>query len=135
MLKERIEQYFQQYPQLRVLFFFDETKEYEDEFQTLELEGIRKVRFDNRNFYLKVMLHGEWSAEKVFLYFQQAEPITQEGFRQFPLLGLLVANKVLYLDNVADFMDQYQLGQNQRSLARRYIKELKYTSVDRKSVV
>ncbi len=131
MLKERIEQYFHQYPQLRVLFFFDEAKEYEDEFQTLELESIRKVRFDNRNFYLKVMLHGEWLAEKVFLYFQQAEPTTQEHYRQFPLLGLLVTNKVLYLDNVADFMDQFQLGQNQRSLTRRYIKELKYTSVQK----
>lgn len=131
MLKTRIEQYFRQYPNLRVLFLFDEPKEFEEQFEALELEGIRKVKFDNRNFYLKVMLHGEWVGEKVFLYFQQPEPSSQEDYRQFPLLGEMVANKVLYLDNVADFMDQYQLGQNQRSLVSRYKKELQYTSVQK----
>lgn len=129
MLKERIEQYFQQYSQLQVLFFFDEKKEYEAEFNSLELDGIRKVRFENRNFYLKVMLHGEWSNDKVFLYFQQEVPSKQEDYRSFPLLDLLIANKVLFLDNVADFMEEFQLGQNQRSLVKRYIKELKYASV------
>ncbi|BBE20445.1 cytoplasmic protein [Aquipluma nitroreducens] len=131
MLKERIEQYFQQYPQLRVLFFFDEEKEHEEEYLAMDLEGIRKVTFDNRNFYLKVMLHGEWSAERVFLYFQQPMPSTQDEYRHFPLLDLLVANKVLYLDNVADFMDQFQLAPNQRSLAKRYIKELTRTPIQK----
>lgn len=131
MLKAQIEQYFKQYPNLQVLFFFDETGEHSELFGQLELDGIRKLRFDGRNFYLKVMLHGEWAGEKVFLYFQQAEPTTQEAFRRFPLLDLMVANKVLYLDNVADFMDQYQLGANQRSLVNRYKKELQYSAVQK----
>jgi hypothetical protein len=97
----------------------------------MDLEEIRKVSFDNRNFYLKVMLHGEWSSEKVFLYFQQPMPSTQNDYRHFPLLDLLVANKVLYLDNVADFMDQFQLAPNQRSLAKRYIKELTRTPIQK----
>lgn len=131
MLKERIDQYFNQYPQLRVLFFFDEEREFEEEYHQLELEGIRKVIFDNRNFFLKVMLHGEWSSEKIFLYFQQSMPSAQDDYLHFPLLDLLVANKVLYLDNVADFMDQFQLAPNQRSLAKRYIKELTRTPVQK----
>tara|TARA_R110002050_G_scaffold187306_1_gene321730 strand:- start:402 stop:2936 length:2535 start_codon:yes stop_codon:yes gene_type:complete len=131
MLKARIEQYFKQYPNIRVLFYFDKTGERNEQFESMKLDGIRKVKYDQRNFYLKVMLHGEWAGEKVFLYFQQAEPTTQETYRQFPLLDLMIANKVLYLDNVADFMDQYQLGANQRSLVNRYKKELQYTSVQK----
>jgi hypothetical protein len=58
-------------------------------------------------------------------------PSTQDDYRHFPLLDLLVANKVLYLDNVADFMDQFQLAPNQRSLAKRYIKELTRTPIQK----
>lgn len=62
---------------------------------------------------------------------QQPMPSTQNDYRHFPLLDLLVANKVLYLDNVADFMDQFQLSPNQRSLAKRYIKELTRTPIQK----
>jgi len=131
MLQQRIEQYFAQYPDLRVLFFFDPEKEHEEEFNTMELQGIRKLKYNQRNFFLKVMLQTEWASDKVFLYYQQAAPASQDDYLNFPLLDRLVANKVLYLDNVSDFMERFQLAPNQRYLAKRYMKELQYTSVEK----
>lgn len=131
MLQQRIEQYFDQFPTLHVLFFFDEEKEHEDAFNTMELQGIRKVKYDQRNFYLKVMLQTDWASDKVFLYFQQPVPASQNDYLNFPLLDQLVANKVLYLDNVSDFMERFQLAPNQRTLAKRYKNELKYASIEK----
>jgi len=42
MLAEKILQSFQKYPQLRILFFFDPDKEFDEEYNTLELDGIPK---------------------------------------------------------------------------------------------
>jgi len=129
MLKEKIEQYFEKYKDLRIIFFFDPDKENEQSFESLDIEGIRKVKYEGNSFYLKTMLNTEWVNDKVFLYLQQESPKNQQDYKNFPLLDLLVANKELMLDNVADFMDQYNLQRHQRTLVKKYINELKYSKV------
>ena len=129
MLKEKIEKYFQQFSGLRVLFFFDEKQEFGDEVDQLDLEGIRVVRWNNNNFFLKTKLHGEWAPEKVFLYFPHAAPGNREDYHAFPLLGLLVANKELSLDDVGRFMDEFHLQRHHKSLVGRFMGELKYSGV------
>lgn len=128
-MKEKIEKYFRLYPQLRVLFFFDAEGEYMLEVDLMELEGIRIVKFANNAFTLKTLLHGEWKDEKVFLYFNQARPHTQEDYRNFPLLGLLIANKELALDDIGIFLEEYGLQRHQKALVAKYMKELKYATV------
>lgn len=129
MEKEKIESYFKKYADLRVLFFFDPMKEYEDAFQEIELKGIHKVRLVENYFDLKIRLNGEWLNEKVFLYLPMAAPATQDEYRSFPLLDLMIANKVLQLDNLSDFMEEFGLQGHQRSLVQKYIKELKFSFV------
>lgn len=104
MIKEKIEKYFRQFPKLRVLFFFDEEKEREAEVDALKVRSVRVVKWNQNDFYLKTQFYGEWSGEKVFLYFPKAAPKSKEEYKTFPLLGLLVANKELSLDNVGEFM-------------------------------
>jgi uncharacterized protein (TIGR02687 family) len=58
-----------------------------------------------------------------------AHPNTQDEYHQFPLLGLLLANKELKLDNVGEFMEQYGLQRHQKTLVTKYMKELKYSGV------
>ncbi len=129
MLKDKIGKYFHQFPDLRVLFFFDESKSYEEEVKQLGLEDIRIVRWANNDFFLKTMLHGEWVEEKIFLYFPKPAPRIKEAYHEFPLMGLLVANKELSLDDVGAFMDEYQLHRHQKSLVAKYMKELQYGGV------
>ena len=101
MLKEKIEKYFEKYRELKVLFFFDPEKQHEQEFNELELPDVRKVRFENNYFELKIKLNKDWIQEKVFLYLDVPAPKEQEEFKRFPLLDLLVANKELRTDDEA----------------------------------
>ncbi len=129
MIKEKIEKYFRQYPQLRVLFFFDPTGEFLQEVEALDLQDIRVERWQNNSFTLKTKLHGDWKMDKVFLYFPQAHPRTTEEYHNFPLLDLLIANKELMLDNVGEFMEEHHLQRHQKSLVNKYMRELKNSTV------
>ena len=53
-------------------------------------------------------------------------PQSKDEMGDFPLLGLLKANKELRMDSEADFMEEYGLKANQAMLVKRYINELKY---------
>lgn len=129
MLQQKIQKYFHQFPDLRVLFYFDEAQEFREEAEQLQLDGIRVVQWNNNSFFLKTRLHGDWSEQRVFLYFPHAAPRNREDYLAFPLLGLLAANKELSLDDVGEFMDEYHLPRHQKSLVARYMGELKYSSV------
>ena len=129
MLKEKIEKYFKQFPDLQVLFFFDPTKEHLAEFEALDLGEIRKIQFNNNSFELKTKLYGDWALDKTFLYLNQSAPTSDEAYKTFPLLGLLVANAQLSLGDVGEFITDHGLKPHQKSLASRYIEELKYSSV------
>lgn len=128
MLKEKIHQQFDKYSDLHLLFHFDPEGLYETEIDNLNLVGIKVVKYEKDEFNLKVKLNGEWLNEKVFLYLKQNSPREQKDYQEFALLDLLVANRELMLDNVADFMEEYHLQRNQRSLVSRYMKELQYIS-------
>jgi uncharacterized protein (TIGR02687 family) len=129
MLKDKIHDYFQRYAHLRVLFFFDEDGEYRDEVSEMDLGDINKAEYGNNAFTLKWQLLSEWKEEKVFLYLPMAQPASQDDFHAFPLMGLLLANKLLQLDDVGSFMEQFGLQRHQKSLVAKYMKELKFASV------
>lgn len=129
MLKEKIQEYFNQYPQLRVLFFFDEEEEYREEVDQLDLEDIHVLEYADNSFSLKWKLVSEMKHEKVFLYLPILQPASQDQLQEFPLLGLMVANKVLQLDDVGAFMEKYRLKRHQKSLVSQYMPELKYSGV------
>lgn len=126
MLKDKIHDYFQRYAHLRVLFFFDEDEEYREEVSEMDLGDIHKAEYGNNAFTLKWQLLSEWKEEKVFLYLPMAQPASQDDFHAFPLMGLLIANKALQLDDVGGFMEQFGLQRHQKSLVAKYMKELKY---------
>ena len=125
MLQEKVLQYFRDNTHLRILFFFDPSGEYKEEFDELEVENIVKVVYENNPFGLKWRLVDELKESKVLLYFDQDEPIKPEAQRGFHLMGLLRANKVLLLDQVGEIVEKYNLRPHLRSLIQRYQSELK----------
>jgi hypothetical protein len=129
MIEEKIKSYFERYPGLKILFFFDEKREFLNEVNSLNLPSIHVEHYNEAVFSLKYKLLNDLAGEKVLLYLPMSHPNTQEEYHQFPLLGLLLANKELKLDNVGEFMEKFGLQRHQKNLVTKYMKELKYTGV------
>jgi uncharacterized protein (TIGR02687 family) len=129
MIEEKVIGYFNRFPDLRILFFFDESGEYLEEIQNLNLKDIQIAYWENNPFSLKCKLTDELRDTKVLLYLPLAMPNSPETYQNFPLMGLLLANKELQLDNVGGFMEDYGLQRHQKALVAKYIAELKYAGV------
>jgi uncharacterized protein (TIGR02687 family) len=129
MIEEKVIGYFNRFPELRVLFFFDESGEYLEEVQNLDLDNIHIAYWENNPFSLKCQLIDELRDTKVLLYLPMPMPNSAETYQKFPLMGLLLANKELQLDNVGAFMEEFGLQRHQKSLVAHYISELKYAGV------
>jgi len=129
MIKEKIESYFDRYPELKILFFFDENQEFLDEVKSLNMPNIHVEIYTEIAFTIKCKLLNDLIDTKVLLYLPMAHPNTQDDYHKFPLLGLLLANKELRLDNVGEFMENYGLQRHQKALVIKYMKELKYVGV------
>jgi uncharacterized protein (TIGR02687 family) len=129
MIEEKVSSYFERYPDLKILFFFDENEEFLEEVKSLNIANIHVEFYNGNAFTIKCKLLDELIDTKVLLYLSMAHPNTQDEYHQFPLLGLLLANKELKLDNVGEFMENYGLQRNQKALVTKYMKELKYDRV------
>lgn len=129
MIQEKVLDYFKRFPDLRILFFFDESEEYLEEVKKMNLENIHIEFWENNPFTLKCRLIDELKDTKVLLYLPIAHPNNQEAYHKFPLMGMLLANKELQLDSVGGFMEDYGLQRHQKALVSKYIKELKYSGV------
>ena len=129
MIEKKVNSYFEKYPALKILFFFDESQEYLEEVKSLAIPNIHVEFYTESAFTIKCKLLNELIDTKVLLYIPMAHPNTQDEYHQFPLLGLLLANKELKLDNVGEFMENYGLQRHQKALVTKYMKELKYSGV------
>ena len=129
MIAEKVSSYFERYPGLKILFFFDESQEFLEEVKSLAIPNIQVEFYTDSAFTIKCKLLNELIDTKVLLYLPMAHPNTQDEYHQFPLLGLLLANKELKLDHVGEFMEIYGLQRHQQALVTKYMKELKYSGV------
>ena len=129
MIEKKVNSYFEKYPVLKILFFFDESQEFLEEVKSLAIPNIHVEFYTESAFTIKCKLLNELIDTKVLLYIPMAHPNTQDEYHQFPLLGLLLANKELKLDNVGEFMENYGLQRHQKALVTKYMKELKYSGV------
>ena len=124
MLSDKIYSAFKRDKHLKVLFFFDPQGNDKNTVLDLSLDDIRLEMFNGRWLDYKIKFGHEWKEEKVFFYFEQASPKTQDEMLDFQLLDLLCANRELALDNVEDFMAEYRLQPHQQSLVNKYKSEL-----------
>jgi uncharacterized protein (TIGR02687 family) len=129
MIEEKVSSYFERFPDLKILFFFDEDQEYLEQVKSLNIPNLHIEFYSGNAFTTKCKLLNELIDTKVLLYLPLAHPNTQDEYHQFQLLGLLLANKELKLDNVGEFMETYGLQRHQKGLVTKYMKELKYLGV------
>lgn len=131
MLNDKIISTLTKYPEVRVIFFFDPDREYEEEVLELNSDLFKVEHFKNNPLNLKMKFRDELADDKVFLYLPMKRPETHHEYLHFPLLDLLIANRELRTDDVGEFMDTFKLKPYQRSLVQKYISELKYESVQK----
>ena len=115
----------------QIVFYFDEDGSFQELLSEIEESGIKVIKVDSNYFEVKFLLNGEWRDERIFIYHPFARPNTQ-GLKRYPLLDLLKANVELRLDEASELISEFDLGNHNLSLVKRYIKQLKTKTNQRK---
>ena len=118
-LQDKIYQYFDRDPELRVLFLFN------NELLAMELRdgewkpGYRFVDFQGDWFTTKYRLDHEWKDERIVMFFNQQSPLKNKSLQKdFPLMDVLTANMEYEEQSYAAFMQQFGIPDSDRSLVR-----------------
>ena len=119
MVQDKIYQYFERDPELKVLFIFN------NEFLAMELEGLewragyRYVDFKGDWFTVKYNLDNDWQYDKVILMMHQPSPLQIKSLQAtFPLMDLLVANMEYHSQDYAAFIQQNGLPDTDKKMVR-----------------
>ena len=124
MIVDKIKSIFGQDKRKNLVFYFDADGSFQDELQEMEVSGIFVIKVAQNYFELKYRLEMELKGKEVFLYHPFAKPDEQQ-IKKYPLLDLLKANHELRLDDASEFISAYSLPENHLPLVKRYIKQLK----------
>jgi hypothetical protein len=110
MVQDKIYEYFERNPWLKVLFIFN------DEFIALDLEsaewreGYRYVDFKGDWFTTKYRLDNEWANDRVVIFFHQQSPLQVKSLQvNFPLMDVLAANMEYHHQDHTAFIQQHNI--------------------------
>jgi len=130
-IQEKIYRYFEQYPDLHVLFVFDPNN-----LHSMELMGVQWPEnflyetYDGCAFATKCKMHQEWLGKKVILIIPDiAEPKNHQERLDFPLMGELTANAVFQEQGYQEFMQQYGLREELATFVSKNIEDLNSTKI------
>ncbi|WP_315275226.1 BREX-1 system phosphatase PglZ type A [Prevotella histicola] len=119
MVQDKIYQYFERDPELKVLFIFN------NEFLAAGLAGLewrtgyRYVDFKGDWFTVKYNLDNDWQYDKVILMMHQPSPLQVKSLQAtFPLMDLLVANMEYHSQDYAAFIQQNGLPDTDKTMIR-----------------
>lgn len=133
MNQDKIYNYFERNPQLKVLFVFDLFGDLEVELSEWTWKnGYRYVAFDGGWFKTKYAIEHDWKDEKVILLFRQNNPSgSQQSMLEFPLMDVLAANMDLKGDDYAAFIQQYHIPPSMATFVQGHITELQQVKVSK----
>lgn len=124
MIVEKIKIIINQDKRKKLVFFFDADGSFQEELIEISDSGIKVIEVNKNYFELKYRLEMEWQNEEVFIYHPFPRPNDKE-IKRYPLLDLLKANSELRLDDASEFLTEYKLPEYHLPLVKRYIKQLK----------
>lgn len=132
MVQDKIYQYFERDPELKVLFIFN------NEFLAAELAGVewrtgyRYVDFKGDWFTVKYNLDNDWQYDKVILMMHQPSPLQVKSLQAtFPLMDLLVANMEYHSQDYAAFIQQNGLPDTDKKMVRFIEKNIQQLQSDK----
>ncbi|MBW7869168.1 MAG: BREX-1 system phosphatase PglZ type A [Brumimicrobium sp.] len=117
-LKINIEHAFKKH---RIVFWYDDGNNNEEEFTSLELNDIEKIKVSGNEFALKYRLLREELATKFLLYFPYKKPNNEENW----LLDVELSNKLYESDEASIFLQEMGWEYKYRSLIEEHIEFFK----------
>lgn len=127
---DKIKNIFQQ-EKKNIVFLFDDDESLKDDLFNGDMSDISIIEVNNNFFELKYKLEFDLLDQKVLLYHPYPKP-TGDSLKRYPLLDLLKANSEVKLDDVSEFLSEYNLSDMHSTLVRKYIKQLKTKTNRRK---
>ena len=130
-IQEKIYRYFEQYPDLHVLFVFDPNNVHSMELMGAQWpENFLYETYDGCAFATKCKMHQEWLGKKVILIIpEKTEPKNHQDRLDFPLMGEMTANAVFQEQGYQEFMQQYGLREELASYISKHVDELNTSKV------
>ncbi len=132
MVIDKIYNYFDKNPQLRVLFIFDKMDIIQQELaevKSWDEDYLYKV-FNGAWFNTKYAIENDWKDKKVVLLFpSDTYPHTEADQLKFPLLDMLKANMEYREDDYASYMQQYNLPEKFLPFIKKNIAEMMSTKI------
>ena len=105
---------FQQY---RIIFWYDEKQEFEEQFKELEMNNIEKIHVQNNAFEIKYIVTKQKPEAQFLLYFNTAKPANEENW----LLDLEIAYCVFHTNQEALFLQELGLSMDFKELVGSHI--------------
>lgn len=102
-IEEVLKRDFEKY---RIIFWYDDGGDLRDKFESLEINGVKKIVLDDNEFSLKYQMLKEEPESKFLVYSFKKQPRDEENW----LIDLLLANKVFYADRAGLIASELKLG-------------------------
>jgi len=117
--QDKIYQYFERDPHLRVLFIFNNDFIADELSNAKWEEGYEYVDFKGDWFTTKYNLDNDWKDKKIVMMLHQDSPLRVKSLQaSFPLMDVLVANMEYRSQDYAAFMQQNGLPETDRQLVK-----------------
>lgn len=129
-ITDKIQKLFTQHD-CRLVFYFDDDGSLTEDLEVIREQGIKVLEVKQNYFELKYLLEFELNDKHVFVYHPFAKP-SDKDLKKYPLLDLLKANVELRLDDASEFLTEYRLKEHQLPLVKKYIKQLKVKTNQKK---
>ena len=100
----------------RLVFWYDEKKEFRKDFQELELVGVTQLEIDNNEFGIKVRVLREEPDQKFLLYHEGSRPEDEKNW----LLDLFLGHVEFRTDQSALWLAELELGPEFAELSREH---------------
>ena len=108
-IEEALHKLFQKH---RVVFWYDEKKELDEQFHSLSLPGVEKKEVESNEFEIKYRILKEQPEQKFLLFFRKAQPHITDNW----LLDIELSNYVFQTDQMALYLQELELPMHLKEL-------------------
>ncbi|WP_298366448.1 BREX-1 system phosphatase PglZ type A [uncultured Lutibacter sp.] len=105
----------------RITFWYDEKKEFAEQYEELDINGVDKIHVQGNEFEVKYRISKQEPNNKFLLYFTDEKPLNEENW----LLDLELAHHVFHTDQEAMFMQEIGMGYHFKELVTEHIEFFK----------
>ena len=105
----------------KVIIWYDETEDFRDDWESLELTGINKVTVNNNEFAVKHLIYIEKPDERFLLYIPFARPEIEDNW----LLDLELSNYLFHTDREAMILQELDLSISLRAWLKPHLEFFK----------